>query len=336
MDVRFVDHAKFHRAAAGMVGGATALSLALHPLTAFAPVLGGVGGIAFGAALAHGRPRWRLASALVAGGALTVLSGSDLAMTTLAPLLAALSIAFGVGLAVGVRGVRGVIALAAGAAVPLAATWCALRFDHAATLHTWPDWLVAGIAGAAMGAVGVLAMLPRHLVFATDPVAAAVRRLPAGLATELRELCDRSVAIWTSAKRDLANEPGLALVQGGVVDTLDVAVRAAQVTAAGPGDAEIATRIADLDGRIAAASDAEVKVQYESARAALADQQRYRDRQRTGRERLIARMHSHVAALEKFHLAATTLPTAPKLAELSSEVAASGEAMGECLEAATV
>jgi hypothetical protein len=322
MDVRFVDHAKFHRAAAGMVGGATALSLALHPLTAFAPVLGGVGGIAFGAALAHGRPRWRLASALVAGGALTVLSGSDLAMTTLAPLLAALSIAFGVGLAVGVRGVRGVIALAAGAAVPLAATWCALRF--------------AGIAGAAMGAVGVLAMLPRHLVFATDPVAAAVRRLPAGLATELRELCDRSVAIWTSAKRDLANEPGLALVQGGVVDTLDVAVRAAQVTAAGPGDAEIATRIADLDGRIAAASDAEVKVQYESARAALADQQRYRDRQRTGRERLIARMHSHVAALEKFHLAATTLPTAPKLAELSSEVAASGEAMGECLEAATV
>jgi hypothetical protein len=336
MDVRFVDHAKFHRAAAGMVGGSAVLGLALHPFTALAPVLGGLGGIAVGAALAHGRPRWRFAPAIAAGAALVALSGHDLAMTTLAPILAAVSVAVGIGLAVGVRGARGVVAVAAGAIVPLAATWCALRFDHAATLHAWPAWLVAGLAAAAMGAVGVLAMLPRHLAFATDPVAAAVRRLPAGLASELRELCDRSIAIWTAARRDLADEPGLALVQGGVVDTLDVAVRAAQVSAAGPGDAEIATRIADLDTRIAVASDAEVKAQYESARGALVDQQRYRDRQRTSRERLIARMHSHVAALEKFHLAATTLPAAPKLAELSSEVAASGEAMGECLEAATV
>jgi len=230
--------------------------------------------------------------------------------------------------------VRGVIALAAGAIVPLAAMWVALRFTHAHQLHAWPSWTVAPLAAMAMAVVGVLAMLPRHLAFAADHVAAAVRKLPTGLAPEVRELCDRSLTIWTAARRDL-HDDGLQLVRDGVVNTLAVAVKTAQVGAAGLGDAEIATRIADLDTRIAAASDAVTKTQYESARAALADQQRYRDKIRTGRERLVARMHNHVAALEKFHLAATTLPAAraeaatAQLEELSHEVAASGEALAE-------
>jgi hypothetical protein len=333
MEVRFAEHSKFHRAAAGMVGGSAVLGLALHPITDLAPVLGGLAGIAIGATVAHGRPLWRLLPAAVACTAIATLAHRDLATHTLAPILAALSIAFGVGLAVGVRGVRGVIALGVGAIIPLAAVWVALRFDHAEQLHTWPSWLVAPLAATAMGIVGVLAMLPRHLVATTDPVTAALRQLPAGLAPEVKELCDRGVAIWSAAKRDLADDHGLELVRDGVVNTLAVAVKTAKVGGAGPGDAEIATRIADLDTRIAAASDAEVKTQYEAARAGLADQQRYRERIRTGRERLVARMHNHVAALEKFHLAATALPAAQaeakKLEELSHEVTASGEAMAE-------
>jgi hypothetical protein len=335
MEIRFADHTKFHRAAAGMVGASALLGLALHPVTELAPVFAGLSGIALGATFAHGRPLWRLVPAALGCATIAALARADLATSTLAPILAALAIAFGVGLAAGVRGVRGVIALAVGAVIPLAAIWVALRFDHAQQLHAWPAWLVAPIAATAMAIVGVLAMLPRHLGFEVDPVATAVRRLPASLAPEVRELCDRGLTIWTAARRDLHDDGGLQLVRDGVVNTLAVAMKTAQVNATGPGDAEIATRIADLDGRIAAASDAEVKTQYESARAALADQQRYRDRIRTGRERLIARMHNHVAALEKFHLAATTLPAAraeaatAQLEELSHEVAASGEAMAE-------
>ena len=65
---------------------------------------------------------------------------------------------------------------------------------------------------------------------------------------------------------------------------------------------------------------------------------RYRDRIRQNRERLVARMHNHVAALEKFQLAAGGLVAAraaadagtlQQLQELSQDVAASGEALAE-------
>src|SRR5512139_22846 len=94
-----------------------------------------------------------------------------------------------------------------------------------------------------------------------------------------------------------------------------------------------------FDRCIAAAIVAEIKSQYTSARAALDDQRRYREHIAKGKERLVARMHNHVAALEKFQLAATGLEAAraatsganaiKQLEELSQDVAASGEALAE-------
>ena len=112
-----------------------------------------------------------------------------------------------------------------------------------------------------------------------------------------------------------------------------------QVRVAGPTDAELTQRQDELDQKIAAATDAEAKAQYQAARAALDDQQRYRAQIRQGRERLVARMHNHVAALEKYELAATSLEAsraaradevaAGQLDELSQSVTASGEALAE-------
>jgi hypothetical protein len=190
-----------------------------------------------------------------------------------------------------------------------------------------------------MGIVGVLAMLPRHIQVVLDPVQAALARLPAGLDVEVRSLCARSAAIWATAQDRLADDASKHLVRDGVLKTLEVAARSVEVEIVGASEAELAQRMADLDQRIAAATDHEVRTQYQSARAALDDQQRYRDRIRQGRERLIARMHNHVAALEKFELAATGLRAAQpmsadssmvsQLEELSHDVAASCEALAE-------
>jgi hypothetical protein len=191
-----------------------------------------------------------------------------------------------------------------------------------------------------MGVVGVLAVLPRHLAIAVDPVRAAIRRLPRDLDGEVRGLCDRSIAIWTAANAKLVvGDPGYGLVRDAVCKTLVVATRSADVKLDGATDAQLASRIAELDQRIAAASEADIRRQYESARGALDDQRRYRDRIRASRERLIARMHNHVAALEKFELAATGLvaaraaadgtPAIKQLEELSHDVSASGEALAE-------
>jgi hypothetical protein len=156
----------------------------------------------------------------------------------------------------------------------------------------------------------------------------------------VRELCNRSMAFWTNAKDKLAdNDPGKNLVKDGVLKTLEVAAKSAEVDAQGATAGELDKRMADLDTRIAAATDAEVKTQYQAARTALEDQKRYRDHIKQNRERMIARMHNHVAALEKFQLAAGGLVAAraatagatavKQLEELSADVAASGEALAE-------
>ncbi len=332
MDIRFGDHASFHKAALGMVGGSLLFGLALQPVTPLAAVAGGILGIAAGASLAHGKASWRMAAA---GAAVLPL----LALAPSWPMLAGVASVLALGLSIGgPRGIRGALGVGLAAATALVAMWCALRITGASQTESWPGWVKHATGAAAMGMVGVLAMLPRHLMLALDPVQAALKRLPGTLDPEVANLCDRSVAIWDTTKERLADsDPGKQLVQAGVLKTIEVAARSADVKLTGANDTELVARMEELDKRIAAATDAEVKSQYTSARAALDDQRRYRAQIRQGRERVVARMHNHVAALEKFQLAATGLEASrvaasgasKQLDELSQEVAASGEALAE-------
>jgi len=340
MDIRFGDHPSFHRAAAGMTLGSLLAGIALHFVTGasnIAPLLGGLAGAAAGAAWAYGRPTWRV---LAAGLAAIPLLAMALAWPALAISAAALALGIVLGGRAGATGLRGALAVGVAIAALLLAMWCSLRIDTARQTQGWPGWWLDGVAAAAMGIVAVLAVLPRHLALVTDPVQAALRRLPLALDPEVRRLCERSVSIWGGAKEHLADgDPGRDLVRDGVLKTLEVAVKSAGVKATGASDEELAARLADLDRRIAAATDDEVKAQYTAARGAIEDQRRYREHIANGRERLIARMHNHIAALEKFQLAATGLIAAraatsgatavKQLEELSSDVAASGDALAE-------
>jgi hypothetical protein len=332
MDIRFGDHPSFHRSAIGMVGGSLLFGLALHPVTPLAPIAGGILGIAAGAAIAHGKAPWRM---LAAGAGLVPL----FVMTPSWPMLAGVGSLLALGLAIGgPRGVRGALSVALGAVTTLVAMWCAMRITGAQQTVSWPQWITTATAAAAMGMVGVLAMIPRHLTVALDPVQAALRKLPATLDAEVKNLCDRSVAIWNTTKDKLSDtDAGRNLVRDGVLKTLEVAAKSAEVKLTGASETELVSRMENFDKRIEAATDAEVKTQYQAARGALADQLRYRSHIRQGQERLVARMHNHVTTLEKFQLAATGLEAArasatganQQLDELSQSVAASGEALAE-------
>ena len=338
MDIRFGDHASFHRAAIGMTASSALLGILLHPLTPFAPLLGGIFGIAVGAALGYGKPVWRLVTAALASLPLLVMTASWPAFALSAGLLALGA------LLPSARGMRGALTVMLGATVTLLAMWTALRFDHARATAHWPSSLTDGASAAAMGIVGVIAMLPRHLGIAFDPVQGAIKALPARLDSEVRALCDRTLAIWSDVETKLGeSDPNLTLVRDGVLKTLEVAAKSTDAQPQGANDEQLGRRMEDLDARIAAATDEEVKAQYQSARAALSDQAKYRERIRQNHERLVARMHNHVAALEKFQLAAGGLASAraassgataiQQLSDLSRDVAASGEALVEVGEA---
>src|SRR5687768_6406131 len=105
MDIRFADHPSFQRAAAGMVGASLLFGVALHPVTAMAPVAGGILGIAAGAAVAYGKPAWRMVPALAALVALFALPPS---WPTMAAVAAILSLSLAIR---GPRGFRGVVAM---------------------------------------------------------------------------------------------------------------------------------------------------------------------------------------------------------------------------------
>lgn len=329
MTLRFDDHAAFHRAAIGMTAGAAILGCALAPITPLAPILGGIGGIALGSVLGYGKPVVRLGAAALAAAALFALQLGWPALVSCAAILALGTMASG-------RGARGALGVMAGTTITLLAMWTALRFDHARVLVHAPLAVTSALASAAMGMVGVVAMLPRHLGFAVDRIALAQKALPANLDSEVQQLCDRTLAIWTDIDRKLPDDDaGKALVRDAVITTLDVAARSNEATTA-TNDEELGKRMEDLDARIAAAVDEEVKAQYTSARATLSDQRRYRERIRQNRERLVARLHNHLAALEKFQLAVghrTEVSATQQLQDLSRDVAASGEALVEVGEA---
>jgi len=332
-----------------MVGASAVLGLGLHAATPMAPFAAGLLGIAIGTAFGYGKPVWRIAGAVAA-------SVPFFALKLTAPMLAAIAMVMALALVlettapasapsnraslVRLRGLRGLCALLLGSATVLLAIWAAWRIGHARQTIHWSGWTRDTAAAAAMGMIGVFSVLPRHLRLSLDPIQSALRGLPADMDSEMRELCMRSVAIWTTAKDKLAeDDPGKNLVRDGVLKTLEVAAKSADVKVAGATEDELAKRMTDLDQRIVSASDDEVKTQYQSARAALEDQRRYRDHIKQNRERLIARMHNHVAALEKFQLAASGLVAAraatsgasavKQLEELSHDVAASGEALAE-------
>lgn len=329
MSIRFGEHPSFHKAAAGMVGGSALFAAALTPITPLAALAGGILGVGLGASVAYGKP-WRMGIAAVATIPMFAMGPLWGALAAGASLL---SLALVIG---GPRGMKGLAALGLGAVLALVAMWCAVKIGTAQKTQFWPPLAQNLAAAAAMGMVGVLATLPRHLGLASDPVAAALKALPTNLDAEVRELCTRSVAIWTTAsdKLDTSNQQ---LVRDGVLKALEVAAKSAEVKVSASGGEDLAKRITDLDARIAAATDDEVKSQYTAAKASLEDQLRYRARIAQNRERLVARMHNHVAALEKFQLAATGLEVSRatnatalgQLAELSQNVAASGEALAE-------
>ncbi|HLL24654.1 MAG TPA: hypothetical protein VK427_21125 [Kofleriaceae bacterium] len=342
MDIRFGDHASFQRAFVGMLAGSAVTALAVTPIVpaGLAPFVGGLAGMGVGAALGYGRAAWRF---LVVGAA-------TIPLFTITPSWTSLAIAaavMGLGLAIGGRsansdvtsGWRGALGVGLAAATTMLAAWCASRILGARETMMWPALAKSVVAASAMGMVGILAMLPRHLRVELDPVRTAIRSLPKALEPEVKGLCDRAVSIWTTSKDHIADEGGRQLVRDAVLKTLEVATKSTEVKITGAGELELKTRMEDLDARIAAATDDEVKQQYTSARAALDDQHRYREHIAKGRERLVARMHNHVAALEKFQLAATGLEATrvassganaiKQLEELSHEVAASGEALAE-------
>ncbi len=356
--LRFKEHEEFQRAAlhmgvAGVLAGLGAfVAIELYPRlasegTAWIVALL-VAAAAFGAARPETRTKPRdlaiLATVTAAlAGILTVVRGE---LFTGSWGLAAVAVAFGALLArSGSR--RAAVLVASAVAAVLCCTVLA-RFDLAAASVGMPLWITAGLTGGAFTFVGVLGLLPRHVDLGHDRVADAYHHNKGKLGGEVRELADRAMATWTRVEGSLERtSPERRAIEDAVVRLFDVARRWADVEAEGARASDssadaLAARMEAITEKMTRTEDPIAKNQYAQAHAALAEQVRYLKEIGTARERVIARMHHYLAAMERLRfavlnhrsadasrLSSEVQPILDDLKDLGSEIDFSNEALGE-------
>lgn len=310
--IRFRDHEEFQRAAlhmgiAGTLAGMGVLALSLT-VQGFGP-LGGAwamaalaGAAAFGAA----SPATRMKLTEIVLFVLVAL-GTGVALRVLGtrPIGAAV-LALGFGLLVARGGRRFALTLLAAGATVLVSRFVYVSLLGAAGGAGLPLWVAAAATGGAFAFVGVLGLLPRHLDVASNRVAAAYEASRTVLTGEMRELADRAVTLWN--KVDGTLEPDAAprkTIEDSIVRVLEVGRRWAAVESDGartPADV-LAQRMETMADKMAKTDDAVAKTQYGHAHAALAEQARYLKEIGASRERVLARMHHYLAAMERLRFA---------------------------------
>jgi hypothetical protein len=227
-------------------------------------------------------------------------------------------------------------ALAVGAAV-------FTRIGGAAALSSWPPVTTAALAGLGFASLAVLSQLPRHILIVRDRVGQAHQALVGRVSGEVADLALRGLSLWRKTESNLqVGDANREMLEDGVLRLFDVANRWAAVEAETQSETPelLSQRIAELDARIDGASDDIARTQYQEARDALTEQQRYLEGIGTSRERVLARMHNYLAAMERLNLAVVNVkstsasksavdvqPMVESLVDLGRDIDALGEAL---------
>lgn len=206
----------------------------------------------------------------------------------------------------GLSGPRLALALAGGGAALLLARFALQRFTMAPLLAPAPDWAVAWLAGTGFAGVAVLGLVPRHVHLLRDPVREAWESCRGAMGGELQDLLGRAMGVWDSVVRTVAPEDeARRAIEAALLRLIQVAVQWQSIETGSRGDRAdaLVARIEAMDERIAASDDAVARTQYEHARGALAEQLRYLREIGTSRDRVLARLHHYVAAIERLRFA---------------------------------
>jgi hypothetical protein len=186
--------------------------------------------------------------------------------------------------------------------------------------------------------------VPRHLELGRDRAQEAYAAVAGKLTGEVRELADRGMAVWLQVAETAPEGAARRAFEDSVVRLFDVARRWQAVEADGGrvAVAALIERLEAIDQRLARTEDAIARAQYQRARDAVAEQLRYVKEIGTSRERVIARMHHYIAAMERLRFAlinhrsadasrvsTEVQPILEDLDSLGKEIDCASEAMGE-------
>lgn len=312
--LRFRQHAEFHRAtlqmmAAGAVAGLIAhlaLSGSASPwAVAIVAAAAVVGGLIRSSAHMNDLIA-RLGLGAMAAGALVLIARSGEPTSA----IIVFGLLFGAGLGWGLHGSRFLLAIGLGALVAALGRYVFFSVVTAEQFASLPDVLVSAGAGAAFSLISVFALLPKHLDMQRDPVVTSYQDLSGTLSGEVDQLVQRGYELWTKSAHEIeAGSVNHDTLQEGVLRLFGVAKRWRSVEGAGTDDMaeSLIERIDALDARVAKTDDPVTANQYQQAKAALTEQLRYIKDIGVSRERVLARMHNYLAAMERLRMAIINL-----------------------------
>lgn len=347
--IRFREHEQFHKAAiamvaAGAIAGAGAWAIFQSGFSPWA-----LSAVALAAAIgAMGPTALSRRFELVMRAGLVMLGAVCLAFVAGLEGVLGFGVLFSGALAWGLRGKKLLLSLAVGSAAAALAHFALTQVVMSQELMTLPGWVAAGIGGAAFSFVAVLGLAVRHLAIARDRVADAYIAIKDSTKGEVYELVLRGHSVWTKASANLdEDDPNREILQEAVLRLFDTARRWTTVesNASQHAAASLVDRMDSLKSRIDKASDDVVKGQYQQAHDALGEQLKYLKEIGTNRERVLARMHNYLAAMERLRLAVINLdsqsasrnavaPIVTSLEELGQDIDSCSEALVEAQAAA--
>jgi hypothetical protein len=222
------------------------------------------------------------------------------------------------------------LAALSGAALAVAGLQIARILGAQLSLHGAPGPLIAAISGSVLALFAAISTLSAHLALRPDPVEARCEALIPELSGELRTLASRALELYRlcghslgqlprqPAREELARTLGR-LTQDAVslaADWSGVEAQLDQSTRSG-----LSEQAADLEKSAASAKDPLARRQLELAAASLREEQEGLDELGLRRERIIAKLKSEVALLERARVSLIGLRSGQaqlKSAELSA------------------
>jgi hypothetical protein len=130
------------------------------------------------------------------------------------------------------------------------------------------------------------------------------------------------------------NDANRAILREAVIRLFDTAQRWSAIESSTPDSAaaSIVDRMESLDRRIASAEDEVVGAQYRQAKEGLAEQLKHLKEIDTHRERVLARMHNYLAAVERLRMALVNLDSQTASAQAVAPIVSSLQEIGHDID----
>ncbi len=220
------------------------------------------------------------------------------------------SVALGAAFAISRHGLYGLICAVLGGFGSLVGLEVAVRFAQSNQLSSAPGIAVAIVSGSSFALALAAPLAIRHLSIIRDVITTRHRIVWSQSSGEIQELVGRGFQVWNQAVA-LPDGDGLPdgdenreLLHEAVLRLFDTASQWNESTHGKPtSEVALRERLASLRQRIESTTDAQAVAEYQQAHDTLEEQLSAMDGIETHRQRVIARLHNYLAAMERLRMA---------------------------------